>query len=769
MDNALRKLRRDLIVTSETVDEVVYYTIQEPLTGRVFRLRAPEYYLLTRADGATTPDEAAAQTSERYGVTIPAVAVEAFYAKMDRMLFFDGPALERERTRMGRLATEGQQKSIWSIRLKAVNPDAFLSRLIERLRFLFHPLAVGLGFLVMAGAFLVAAGQVSLWTGSLADLWRLSSLPLLIAGILVVGAVHEFGHALTLKYFGGSVREMGFLLLYFQPCFYCNLTDAYMLPTRRARLLVGASGLFFQGVLTGLFILLWRLSQPGTIIADFLYIAVAFSLAVYLFNFNPLIRLDGYYLLADWLRIPNLRAKAFSFWRRFIAAWTFGGRAKPFTTKERAIYGVYGVLAAVYTGVLIGYLLFLVTRFINDQFGLTGVAVVYAILAVMLLRSSDDDEGGATETDASDTVSTETARRWTKPVIFWGSVVIIALILIFVHMERRVGSSCLIEPSARFTVFSTSSGTLETEYFEGLAKQTRERSLLLAVSADFSAMEYKIRYAEGDTVQAGDTIVELTSNLFLANLREAETERDRTVAERNLLLAGPKKDAVLVLRAELKEINAQLENQRIEANRAEQLLSRDLIAQDAYDAIQTALRVLEAKKDAKESDLDLLISEPKAEELAIKDAQIAGLEAKMSFLKSQIDASTVTSPIGGIITRVSRGDVVAEVAKLDPVRVELNIDEDDIADIVTGLPVTLKVRALPFEQFSGHVVQVAIDADTLGDDTRFKVTTVIENPTLALKPGMTGYAKVACGERSLLYLVTRRLIYFLRVEFWSWW
>ena len=318
-------------------------------------------------------------------------------------------------------------------------------------------------------------------------------------------------------------------------------------------------------------------------------------------------------------------------------------------------------------------------------------------------------------------------------------------------------------------MFSTSSGTLETEYFEGLAKQTRERSLLLAVSADFSAMEYKIRYAEGDTVQAGDTIVELTSNLFLANLREAETERDRKVAERNLLLAGPKKDAVLVLRAELKEINAQLENQRIEANRAEQLLSRDLIAQDAYDAIQTALRVLEAKKDAKESDLDLLISEPKAEELAIKDAQIAGLEAKMSFLKSQIDASTVTSPIGGIITRVSRGDVVAEVAKLDPVRVELNIDEDDIADIVTGLPVTLKVRALPFEQFSGHVVQVAIDADTLGDDTRFKVTTVIENPTLALKPGMTGYAKVACGERSLLYLVTRRLIYFLRVEFWSWW
>lgn len=771
MSESHPKLRTDLIVTSETEGDNVFYTIKEPLTGRFFRLRGPEYYLLSRADGKTSPARAAQLTGERYGVVIPPEAAESFFQKMERYLFFEGPGLERERPRLSRLAVVGQHRSLGTFRLKAFDPDALLTVLIRRLRFLFRPVAVVLSFAVMLGAMLIVIGQHGVWSGSISDLWRLSSLPLLFAGILVIGFVHEFGHALTLKYLGGSVREMGFLLLYFQPCFYCNLSDAYLLKDRRGKILVGLAGLFFQGVFTAALIVIWRLISPGTLLANFLYVAIAFSLAVFLFNFNPLIRLDGYYLLADWLRIPNLRAKAFAYWRRQAAEWIFGrtGAGPQAPRRHRRVFRWYGVLATVYTALLLGWVLYHATRFVHSHWGAAGSVALYAIVALLAFRTrrqmTDSPPDKATETSPSSVP----ARRWVKPALFWGAIIVLGVALFVIKAERHVGSVCRVEPSARFTVLSSSSGTLETELVEGYDQMRRERSILLAVSADFSAVNYVLRVGEGDSVDVGDTVLVLSSNLFLANLEQKKSEREQTIAERNLLLSGPKKDQVLTLRAEIDEITAQLENKRAEAQRADQLLARSLIAKEAYDAAQTEVKVLEAQHAAKTSELALLISEPKAEELAIKDAQITGLEAGIAFLQSQIDASIVCSPITGTVTQVDRGQILAQVADIDPVRVELEVSERDIADVSNGYPVALKVRSLPFDRFAGHVSMIAGNADTVGGNPHFRVRTEIDNPGSVLKPGMTGYAKIACGKRSLASLIFRRFVHFIRVEFWSWW
>ncbi|MEW5876245.1 MAG: efflux RND transporter periplasmic adaptor subunit [Candidatus Zixiibacteriota bacterium] len=766
------RLRSDLIVTSETEGDQVYYTIKDPLTNRFFRLRAPEYHLLSRADGATSPEEAAHQTGERFGIRIPPEAAAAFYAKMERLLFFEGPALERERPRLSRMALVGQQRSIGTIRLKAFDPEPWLAKSLPFVRFLFQPLSVGASVLLMLVAGIVVLGERQVWAASLADLWRFSSIPLLFAGIMTVGFVHEFGHALTLKHFGGSVREMGFLLLYFQPCFYCNLSDAYLLKDRRAKILVGLAGLFFQGLLTAVFVLLWRVVTPGTIVSDFLYVAVAFSLAVTLFNFNPLIRLDGYYLLADWLRIPNLRARAFAHWRGLLREWLTGREwsRRPRDRRTRMIYDWYGVLAAAYTGVLLGWVLFYLTRFVADRWGPLGAAGIYAVVLYFALRSTRAD--ASTNAAASESESSETAasRRWMKPLILWGGLAVIVVAMALIKMERRVGSECRVEPSARFTVSSSVTGTVETELVEGGENPRRERSILLAVSADFSAVDYKIRVVEGHEVREGDTLLTLSSNLFTSNLHQKESQRQQTEAERNLLLSGPKKDAVLTLRAEIRQIEAERENKRAEVERGRQLMDRGLLARDRFDALETELRVLDGKHDAKSSELSLLIAGPKAEELAIKEAQIAALDANIAFLKSQIEASVLRSPIAGVVSRVNRGEVLVEVADLDPVRVELRVAEADVEDLHADLPVTLKARALPFSSFEGRVLQIAVAADTLdGGSTRFTVRTEIENGAGALRPGMTGHAKVACGERSLLALATRRLVHFIRVEFWSWW
>lgn len=763
------RLRSDLVVSSESEGEQVYYTIKDPLTRRFFRLRAPEYHLLTRADGATAPEEAARQTSERFGIRIPPEAAAAFYGRMERLLFFEGPALERERPRMARRALVGQERSIGTIRLKAFDPEPLLQRTLPFVRFLFQPASVVVAIALMIFAGLVALAQREVWVGNLIELWRLSSIPLLFAGIMTVGFVHEFGHALTLKHFGGSVREMGFLLLYFQPCFYCNLSDAYLLRDRRGKILVGLAGLFFQGLLTAVFVLLWRVATPGTLISDFLHVAVAFSLAVTLFNFNPLIRLDGYYLLADWLRMPNLRARAFAYWRDLLGEWITGRDRRQRTADRRArtVYLWYGILAAAYTALLLGWALYHVTRFVSAQWGPVGTVGLYAIVLHFAFRSARDDSAGTNE--STDSEATGTVRRWRKPLFLWGGLAVLVLLLAVIRVERRVGSACVVEPSARFTVTSSVTGTLETELVESGRNPRRERSILLAVSADFSAVDYLIRVKEGDTVGVGDTLLALSSNLFLSNLQQKESQRRQAEAERNLLLSGPKKDAVLTLRAQIRQIEAERENKRSEVERGRQLSERGLLAKDRLETLETELRVVEGRLDAKSSELGLLIAGPKAEELAIKEAELAGLDAQIAFLKSQIEASVVRAPIHGTISRVSRADVLVEVAVYDPVRIELGVDEADIDDLREGLPVVLKVRSLPFAEFHGEVALIAPVADPVDGVPRFQVRTDVPNSGGALRPGMSGYAKVSCGKRSLLALATRRLVHFIRVEFWSWW
>ncbi len=120
---------------------------------------------------------------------------------------------------------------------------------------------------------------------------------------------------------------------------------------------------------------------------------------------------------------------------------------------------------------------------------------------------------------------------------------------------------------------------------------------------------------------------------------------------------------------------------------------------------------------------------------------------------------------------VERGELIAEVHELRRVNAELSVSEKEIADVRLGQEVTLKARAFPGRSFTGTVTSIATAAVHSAEygESRIIVATQLENPGLLLKPQMTGTAKIHCGERPAMTLVTRRLVRYLRVEFWSWW
>jgi len=156
------------------------------------------------------------------------------------------------------------------------------------------------------------------------------------------------------------------------------------------------------------------------------------------------------------------------------------------------------------------------------------------------------------------------------------------------------------------------------------------------------------------------------------------------------------------------------------------------------------------------------------EELAKAQAEIQRLEAKANYLKQQIQAQDLKSPISGTVTNVRpKGDLIT-IARIDTVRVLISASEKDMDVIKAGQKVKAKVRAYPGKAFFGVVTKVAQQAEKQGNRNIFIITSKVANNAAHLKPGMTGQAKIYCGKRSLLNLLTRKIIRWFRVEVWSW-
>src|SRR5438445_6818655 len=185
-------------------------------------------------------------------------------------------------------------------------------------------------------------------------------------------------------------------------------------------------------------------------------------------------------------------------------------------------------------------------------------------------------------------------------------------------------------------------------------------------------------------------------------------------------------------------------------------------------------------------------------------ATLASLQTQHNYLDKQLQLMRVVSPASGIVATPSRqlmemkhqlvkkGDLIAKVYELKTITAEMVISERDIADVKVGQQVVLKVRAYPEMTFYGKVTSIATAAQVSASSTAsalaqaqgtapttltrsavapktVTITTEIDNDSLFLKPEMTGQAKIFCGERRLLDLVTRRIARTVKVEFWSWW
>lgn len=741
------KFRDDLVVSEIGEGDKRYFVIKDPVTRKFFRLRSPEYFIAGQLDGKTSPGEVRRRFEEKFDSPLDEAGLDRFLNRLRGLCLLAGEFAESEYAELQRRVSidSGLLRRLLYIRLKAVDPDRFFERLLPRIGFFFTTRFVLFTVLVSVAALAITVSSWSEYVAQVRDIFRPSMIPTFLFVVFTVTALHELAHGVTCKFYGGSVHEVGFMLIYLLPAFYCNVSDAWLLEDRKKRLWVSFAGPFFQIFVWAVTTVIWRLVEPGTWLSDACGIAMATSGLTTLFNFNPLIKLDGYYILSDYLGAPNLRRKAFGYLGDRIRALLGmdGNAGETITVERKRIYLLYGLSAGFYSFGLLLFIGLKVAGFIISIFHEIGLIAILAVCFIAFLGSI---EKRAFKVFGADGEDKGLRKRLPKRYRVLIGLAIIAAVLFFGVWELKVSSNFRLLPFSR-----------------------------ASIRAGVAGIIHEIYVKEGEDVEMGDPIVRLDTTGLTADIKKIEAETAKRRAELELLVKGPIKEEIVRLQKLVERERTKVSFSEKEFRRISELYEKNLIAPVEYERAQEQSNIALKELEHAESDLDVLLAGSRPEEIDAARAEIARLQAESVYLAEQIGRTEIRSPITGVVAthrfmerlkeHVDVGDKICEIVDCSTVILEISVSEKDVAEVEIGQRVKLKTRSLPGRAFYGKVTAIAPVASMNDNHTVFIVTSEVENSDLVLRPGMTGKAKIYCGKRRIITLLTRKIVRFIRVEF----
>ena len=805
------KLRDDLVISQQESKEGIGFVVKDPGTDRFFRLKEVEHFIATQLNGSTDRDSTRRNVEEKFGISLSGEALDKFIQGLERLglLEKNGPSSRSQAQKAKTI-----RGNLLYLRFKAFDPDQLFNRLVKAkfVSFCFTPY-----FLLLSALSIVVAGGVTVanWQEIGRDIQRLYHFQAFLFAwvtVFLVIIAHEFAHGLACKFFGGEVREIGFLLLYFQPAFYCNVSDAWLFPEKSKRLWVTFAGAYIEVFIWSLATLTWRITEPGTWVSFVGLIIMATSGIKTLFNLNPLIKLDGYYLLSDFLEVPNLRQKSF----RYIAnrlKQLCGTASEPINTlseRERRIYLIYGLLAGTFSFWLIGFVAMNLGHFLVGRYQAIGFILFMLFLLSLFRRRLK------TLLSRIPTISL-TSYSWfaslprpAKLLLFFA----IALgLLFFGHMELKISGEFAVLPIQNSDVRAEVEGIIQEVYADE-GDMVGKGTLIARLSDREPQADLRKITAEIEEKQAKLKMLKAGTRLEEIELAKQETITAKTRVEEASKYYQEAKDmrSERVLKAQIasdkakerlkyadqrfgmfktlytKQMISLKDFQEAEENAAVRLKEFEeteaelkLVLADDLGEQRKALKIAAKETDEKQAKFKLALAGSRPEEIEATEAEIARLEAQRRYTSDQIQLLRVVSPMAGLITTpklkekigqsVKKGDLIAQVHELKTVRAEISVPESEFGDVHIGQDVVIKARAFPYKSFYGKISSLATTATKVENEPSrtVVVTTQIDNQEFLLRPEMTGNAKIYCGKQRIIYLITRRFVNYIRVEFWSWW
>lgn len=256
-----------------------------------------------------------------------------------------------------------------SIRLPLFDPEKMLRRWLPVVKPVFSGWGLLVWSIMLLVAILVAAENWSSLTDNVIDR-VLSADNLLILWLTypIVKALHELGHAFATKVWGGEVHELGIMLLVLVPIPYVDASASSAFRDKRQRIIVSAAGMMVETTLAALALFVWVSVEDGLVSSIAYNIMLIGGISTVLFNGNPLLRFDGYYMLADAVEIPNLGGRSRQHLIYLFQRYLFGmdsAQSPAHTQGERNWFIAYGILSFLYRIVImITIILYIATQFL---------------------------------------------------------------------------------------------------------------------------------------------------------------------------------------------------------------------------------------------------------------------------------------------------------------------------------------------------------------------------------------------------------------------
>lgn len=361
----LRK-RADLRVARIEYLGVGYEVIKDPVGLKYHRLQVEQYRILELLNGQRSLEQIRDELKiwhPTLQVTLSDIQQLITDLHKKGLVVSDrhgqGASVVRERTKQRNDKIKQTLMSLLYLRLPGWDPERTLRWLYPWTRWMFHPAVVTCCLLFVASGWLLLAANLEEFRSRLPEFQSFFGWPNLMYMWVTLGiakVIHEFGHGLSCHHYGGECHEMGVMLLVFSPCLYCDVTDSWMMRNKWQRIIIGAAGMYIEVILSALAIYVWWFSRPGLVHHLALNTFFVTTITTVIFNANPLMRFDGYYMMSDFLEIPNLRQKSDKMLREAFSWYCLGieSRPDPFMPETgRGWFVTYAIAAWIYRWIIL--------------------------------------------------------------------------------------------------------------------------------------------------------------------------------------------------------------------------------------------------------------------------------------------------------------------------------------------------------------------------------------------------------------------------------
>jgi putative peptide zinc metalloprotease protein len=357
------RLRPHVQITRQFYRARRWHVVRDPSSNQFYRLNPIAHEFVGLFDGVRTVEEIWKIVLARHGDAAPtqneAIQLISQLYNSNLLAADVSPETEqllrRGRERTKQKATQ-QAIGIMYFKIRVFNPDRYLAWIEPLLRPVLNRWGLLAWLLFVVFALSRVLPDWETLVGGFDSAIAPANWGWLIVVFIVTKAIHETGHGVICKRFGGQVPEFGFMLLVLFPAPYVDASSAWALPSKWKRMAVGAGGMIFELFVAGVAALVWKASADGTVIRQVAYNAMfTASLSTILFNANPLMRFDGYFILSDLLEVPNLMQRSMKMlqylWK--VHVYRLKNETPPTSSNaEAAILIVYGVGAMIYRVVL---------------------------------------------------------------------------------------------------------------------------------------------------------------------------------------------------------------------------------------------------------------------------------------------------------------------------------------------------------------------------------------------------------------------------------